>query len=71
MCNNMDAVSMYRATEMSRALLFLISYLRMPLLCLTLGWKDSVHLEMLPGWYQPSYPGTPRDIEDKEVIRYA
>jgi len=35
-------------------------------------WKDSVHLEQLPGlpWAAvPSWPGTPRDVEEKERVR--
>jgi hypothetical protein len=31
------------------------------------GWRDSVHLEQLPGSWVPSWPGTPRDIEEKEA----
>ncbi|GBF98888.1 hypothetical protein Rsub_11526 [Raphidocelis subcapitata] len=30
-------------------------------------WVDSVHLEQLPGRYIPSWPGTPRDLEEKET----
>jgi hypothetical protein len=34
------------------------------------GWQDSVHLDQVPGTWQPSWPGTPRDIEEKEAVRW-
>lgn len=35
------------------------------------GWEDSVHLDQMPGTWQPSWPGTPRDIAEKEAVRCA